>query len=295
MRLLPALLLPLALTLTPKSCQHAPDNGSAAEHTVANLTVEQGQEAAANVQAAREANATAQESPAKSATEGSLDVAADALPVPTPKQLEAARAPMRLALAGDLEAARAGWDKAKGELAVLRDRLAEAVKQRERERTEAERARLQAIAEAKRAAQAEAAHYLNLGGALAAGVFALCAVFGGLTLLQRGAWVLLLLSLLAFGLAQVVSQDWFKWAVLAATGIACGAFAWHNARTSKAVSAQRALSPVVRALDDAYDNGTVEQRALLDTLVFNPLSSDPKMSDADRAAIHQIRADAKCA
>lgn len=279
-----------------------PDTGKA-EAAVSALSSEQAQQASAYVEAGRRANRKAPESPAREATEGSLETAAKALPAPTPEQVAVAMKPVEDALRGDLSEARAKWARAQEAASVLQERLEQAKLDLAAEREAGRRALLEErsraaadVAAAKRAAEDKALGqqvlYLNLaGGAFALG-FGLCVAFGGVALLRAGAWVLGLLSLFAFGLAQIVAAWWFKWAVLG-TGLAgAGAFAWYCFKHRSLQAGVDKLTPVVRqvvtVLDTAYDALSADGKALLDSHVFDPLSK--AMDKADKQVVREVRA-----
>lgn len=145
------------------------------------------------------------------------------------------------------------------------------------------------------------ARTLTCAGVLFAALFGLSAGFGGLAGVKK-AWPFLLLAFMSFGLAQIVSQPWFKWAILGATVIGLGGLAywvWENNKTGKlkeaaeekAAELKKFASQVVPILDQAYDEAGVEAKLILDSTVFEPLSS--KMGDHTKALIHRLRAEAK--
>lgn len=94
-----------------------------------------------------------------------------------------------------------------------------------------------------------------------------------------------------FAAARFVSSDYF-WYVIGAV-IALGAaylayLVWSEQRAKAAV---RALKPIVRVLDEAYESGAENVRRDLDENVFSKLSAEMKAIPGAKATVHQIRAE----
>lgn len=138
--------------------------------------------------------------------------------------------------------------------------------------------------------------------ALAVLSFGLAAAFGGLASLRLvGPFSAILgfAALCCFGLAQVVGQWWFKWAILGVVALALGLAAWWVLRKQregtlkadledKAGSLQGLLRQVVPVLDRAYETADAAGKELLDRTIFQPLSST--MDREEKALVHNLRA-----
>lgn len=197
-----------------------------------------------------------------------------------------------------LEAAKAAETKAREEARVEREESAKKLAD--------ELARIQAshdkqLAELRDGELKFQARTLTCSGILFAALFGLSAGFGGVAGVKK-AWPFLLLALMALGLAQIVSQPWFKWAILGAATIGVvglGYWIWDHNRTGrlkdeaekKAVELKKFASSIVPILDQAYDDGSQTTKDVLDTYVFDPLTD--KMGDQTKALIHRLRAEAK--
>jgi hypothetical protein len=172
-------------------------------------------------------------------------------------------------------------------------------------------ARIQAAEDESRNKVAlEQAKALNGWGAGLTGAamltLALCAVFGGIVALRAVgpfAAVVGLCGLACFGLAQVVSQWWFKWAVLGVVALVGAVIAWWvikkyrasvlgEAASKKAAQLKSALTEIVPVLDDAYDNADAAGAKFMDEMIFAKLSKE-RMDESDKAVVHEIRNDIK--
>jgi hypothetical protein len=263
--------------------------------------------AAANVQAARGANELNPEGNPKAAVEGALSVAQASLPDPRPEHAAKALADVNAALRGDLKTANAAWAQAIAERKQADSELVALQKILDAERrtnAEALRDRDSALLrtindlkadiqrqkdEAKNAVLKDQVLYLNIAGGLFALGFGVATAFGGIATLRAGAWILLPLSLLAFGIAQIVGQAWFLWAVLGAVSVIAGIFIYLAVRNKSVAAAAAAFKPVLKVLDSAYDGATKEVKESLDSAVFDPLSK--LMDRSDKATVHAMRAE----
>lgn len=176
-------------------------------------------------------------------------------------------------------------------------------------------ARITAANAARDAAKLEAANqvladqvtWLNRTAVACSGLavlsFGLAAAFGGIMAIRSvGPFSAIIgfAGLCAFGLAQIVGAWWFKWAILAIVAIILGICAWwvwrHHKRGTLAADAaakltktKAAFAPVVKTLDEVYDEGEAGVRDLMDKLIFSRLSS--RMNSSEKATIHEVRAE----
>lgn len=291
------------------------------------------QRAAGSVYGAGAANAYNAPGLPKQTTAAQIDEAATALPVATPEQRAIKDAQNAKALAGQLDAVLAemkvtGDDnkRLRDELAAARANEAEALRVLAQAKADGERERAEAAAKLQRVldaqndrikkAEDEAKNQVRMAqvdalnkwgaGLAGAGILALglAGVFGGIAAL-RVAGPIALLAILSgmacFGMAQIVGQWWFMWAVLAAV-VACAVIvAWWvikkhkagvlaEATKAKADKATGLLRSVIPVLDSAYDEADAAAKELLDKTVFSRLSS--VMDKDQKAEVHQIRAEA---
>lgn len=291
------------------------------------------QRAAGSVYGASAANTYNPPGLPKQTTAAQIEEAATALPAATPEQRAAKDAQNAKALAGQLDAVLAemrvtGDDnkRLRDELAAARAKEAEALRELaqakadgERERAESA-ARLQRVLDAQndriKKAEDEAKNKVRMAqvdalnkwgaGLAGAGVLALglAGVFGGIAAL-RVAGPIALLAILSgmacFGMAQIVGQWWFMWAVLAAVAACAVIVAWWvikkhkagllaEATKAKADKATSLLHSIIPVLDSAYDEVNETAKELLDKTVFSRLSS--VMDKDQKAEVHKIRADA---
>lgn len=270
----------------------------------------------ANVQAAREANAKQPAGANTTVAEGEL-AAADARMKDTPaspEELAAAAERRMLVEAGKADEARHAYEQARGEAAanadkaVAADEQAKAARQHEKEEHEAYEKRIKEDADATAAAFKaqregvlhEQAKWLSIAAAGCLAIFLLGAGFGQLAGLKI-VWPFSIYAILLFGLAQIVAQPWFIWAVggvVVVGGIVTGAWVRRHylqgdllqAAKDKAAKLASVAKPTVEVLDKAYENAEPSVKAWLDEHVFNVLSG--KMDAAAKAAVHEVRAEA---
>lgn len=157
------------------------------------------------------------------------------------------------------------------------------------------------VAEARAAAAAKAAQSRQVAIFTGAGVIALA--LAGLALWGRQvplAGACALAGLGALGIAQIVGQAWFKWAVAGVGALALAGFAaaiLHAYRRGdlatkterEAARLKDTLGKVVPVLDAAYEDAEEQTKALLDRTIFDRLSS--LFARENKQTIHQIRAD----
>jgi hypothetical protein len=251
---------------------------------------------------------------------------------PSPADAAAAAQRELIVKSGDLARISAQYVAQSGELSALNSRVAAAEQARDaalasaKSEQEASRAKYQAqfdqlaaTANARvKAAQDEANNkvmanqvaWLNRTAAscaaLAVAAIGLGAIFGGITALRTVgpfAALLGLAALMAFGLAQIVGQWWFKWAVLSASGIGvagCAWWVWQHYElgtlaadlAKKSAAAQGVLQQVVPVLDTAYESADATAKTFLDDKVFAPLSAGMDKAGGDlKAVVHTVRAD----
>jgi len=291
------------------------------------------QRASGAVYGAKDANLHNPDGLPKDAVEAQLSEATSALPPPTTEQMLAKEQQNSRILAGELAAVKAEMGQAMDENKALRaqvvakaDELAVLKTAAEKERAEAAK-KLQAqfddftkkVAHAN-AAAAKAADdarnqvmlgqvaWLNRAAAACAGVaivsIGLATVFGGiagLRVVAPLAAICGIASLSCFGLAQIVGQWWFKWAILGSVGAmlgVCGWWVWAHYKdgtlkeSAKAKSAklQSALTTIIPVLDEAYDHAEDSVKAAMDKLIFSRLSA--VMDKTDKATVHEVRATA---
>ena len=217
---------------------------------------------------------------------------------------ELARAQQEAAQARlERDAARA---QEKAALADFERRLEENARANQRARDELEARHRRELDEAAQQVLREQVAWLNRAAAgcaaLAVLSFGLAAMFGGLASLRLvGPFsaILGLGALVCFGLAQIVGQWWFKWAILAAVLAVLALVAWWVLKKQKegtlkqklegrAASLQGLLTQVVPVLDKAYEGAEQSGKELLDRTIFQPLSST--MNRDEKALVHQLRA-----
>ena len=267
----------------------------------------------------------------KEAVATNLEEAASALPPPTADQkLQREKDNARI-LAGELAAVKAEKGQAISENLALRASLSATEKRAQdaeakavaaeaaavKERAEAA-AKLQAVLdsmtaritaaenEAKNKAMLAQVGMFNEWGAwlTGAGVLALglAGIFGGIAGLRVVGPIAALAvacGMACFGIAQIVGQPWFKWAVLGIVSLVLGVCAWwvvkkyqqgvlKEAAEEKAAKVTGALKAVVPVMDHAYDEASADVRELLDKTIFSRLSS--AMDKEQKATVHEIRA-----
>ena len=108
-------------------------------------------------------------------------------------------------------------------------------------------------------------------------------------------------SLACFGLAQIVGQQWFKWAILGLFVVLLGIAVWWayrkyqdgrlmEATRSKTEKLSRVVANVVPVLDRAYEDADDALKQVLDAKIFSKLST--AMDKADKVVVHEVRAEA---
>lgn len=290
------------------------------------------QNAAGSVFGAKDANQSNPDGLPKEATAAQLIEAESALPSPTAEQKLLKQQQNVDILTGQLAKVKAEMgqqisenERLKLSLSAAEQRAADAEKRElqatiaaEKERKEAAQ-KLQRIIDgyAKRLEDAEKAardkvaneqakeftlwgRWLTGAAVLAAG---LAGVFGGIAGLRTVgplAGLALVCGLACFGLAQIVSQEWFKWAVLGLVALVFGFCAWwaiskykqgvlKEKLEAKAAKATGLLKEIVPVLDDAYDNAAQQGKELMDLTIFSRLKDS--LTKEQRAVIHEVRAE----
>ena len=256
---------------------------------------------------------------------GELELAQKRLGSVTPDAVEADAAKQRKALVetGKLEEARAAYDKAEASAMKLAQDLAKAMAERDAARASEEAARRSFLAQLEQnrisnQAALDAAHNevlrdqvrsLNIAAAscigLAMAAMGLGFVFGGIASIRAiGPAVAMLgvAGLMCFGLAQIVGQWWFKWAILIATSgivtwVAVWAYRHYKQGNLKAEAEAKAsqfnnvLQAVVPTLDKAYDNADNTIKTWIEQNIYQKLSK--VMDSQDKRVIHLVRAENK--
>lgn len=272
---------------------------------------DQQSKAAAAVAAATTANEQNPPGAPQAAVRGELTVAAAHLPAPSDEDRAAALTRANLALSGQLASAQQQWTAATAAADTLRARIAELERTVQAERETAARELARRLSEAEertrhqvRQAQVAALNrwgaYLTGASLLALGLAAVFGSFAGLRTVGPLAALAFLGGLACFGIAQIVGQPWFMWAVLATVALGFGLCAWWvvakyragvlaeklAARADKLNGALRAVVPV---LDQAYDEADATVRDLLDRTIFSRLSA--AMDRQQKQTVHEIRAE----
>lgn len=313
------------------------------------------QQAAGAVYGASDANRHNPDGMPKEAVASQLEEAASALPAPTPEQKAAKAEQNGRILAGQLAEVKKEMGQAITENQALRGKLAESEKREAEITAAAEKERREAAAKlqrqfdemTKRIADAQAATkeaesrarnqvmqaqviWLNRSavglGAIAVLSIGVAGFFGGIAAL-RGvapfAAICFLGALVCFGMAQIVGQAWFMWAVLAVVCVALGVTAvwvWKKYKLgtlkedaeAKVAKLKKFAGTVVPVLDQAYEEADkivqdalddavqmalkhgstgakVSGQKILDDLIFSKLST--KMDASEKRAVHEIRAE----
>jgi hypothetical protein len=146
--------------------------------------------------------------------------------------------------------------------------------------------------------QDKQALYLNIAGGVFLLIFGLGVGFGQLAGLKI-VYPFGILSLMCLGLAQIITQWWFKYGVLGATLlllIVVGVWFYQHyqkgnllqATQAQATKLQTTLSQVVPVIDNAYNNADTATQKVLDDTVFNNLSTS--MTKDAKSVIHLVRA-----
>lgn len=151
------------------------------------------------------------------------------------------------------------------------------------------------LEEAREGVKRGQAKGLNWAGGICFAIFALGIGFGGLVGLRK-TWIFALFGLMCFGLAQIVTQWWFPWAIGIATVSGVSAvvyYLWrlHQLGKLKEVLSEKvqtvagALEGVVPVLDQAYETASPEIQKWLEQNVFKRI----KMPDEQRAVVREIK------
>jgi hypothetical protein len=119
--------------------------------------------------------------------------------------------------------------------------------------------------------------------------------------LAEGSVLSAVLSAASFASARFFASKWFVWVMGIAGAVAGGALLFHKLKTSHEASEtakkklvyQKFGEAVVPVMDDAYDNASAEDKAILDAKIFDQLSA---VEDAQvKALVDEIRASIKLA
>ena len=323
---------PTAITAAQAATDSAHAAADAAAQSLADTTAARDSKLAANIYAAAESNAASVDSPEKTITTGELGIAVARMPGVRPDdaeltaahdraalvrngQLEEAAAATRAARAdaakfsAQLDASRAAYDAAIKERDAARAAEVKAVRSiaaaQEKARVE-EDARLRKLAAAEQQSQAlwlRIAAILCVLGVVIGGVLGKLDGLKATAPLGAGAVALL-------GLAQLVSQTWFKYAIGVMLLAALVVYAIHlykkhqalaaaDAATAEATTAAQeaqveleaaneTIESIVPVLDTAYDNADAAQKTILDSTIFTPLGT--AMNAESRQIIRDIRA-----
>lgn len=272
---------------------------------------DQQSKAAAAVAAATTANEQNPAGPPQAAVRGELTVASAHLPAPTEADRAAALTRVNLALTGQLTAAQQQWSAAVTAADALRARVAElertvaaeretAARELQRRLNEAEERTRNQVRTAQVAALNRWGAYLTGAAVLALGLAAVFGSFAGVRTVGPLAGLAFLAGLACFGIAQIVGQPWFMWAVLAVVALGFGLCAWWvvakyragvlaEKLAARATKLNGALRSVVPVLDAAYDEADATARDLLDRTVFSRLSA--AMDREQKQTVHEIRAE----
>lgn len=268
----------------------------------------------ANIQAARKENATQPPANATTSVEGELGVAEARLADTPPDLAEQVAAAERKTLieAGKASAAQQAYTAAAKEATDnakqvgTAEEAARTARQHEKDEQANYEKRIEndaKVTQEKFKAQQdgilhEQAKWLSIAAAGCLAIFLLGAGFGQLAGLKI-VWPFSVYAVVLFGLAQLVSQPWFLWAVggaIVVGGVITGVWVRRHylqgdllqATQDKAAKWNSVVKPTVEVLDKAYDNAEVPIKNWLDEHVFGVLSS--KMDAAAKSAVHEVRA-----
>lgn len=279
-----------------------------------------------NVTTARGANKSNSPGPFQIVVDSELSLAEGKLAGVDADPAELAAGAQRRALVeqGKAEEARAAYDKAQknaenlsNEVAVAKAAEQQAISDRDAARAAEEIARKTFIAQLaqnqkdnkaaidklkrdyEESAAKEQAFWLNIGGTVCILIFAAGIGIGKLKGLEI-VWPFGLLALIAFGLAQIVMQAWFKWAVLSGVVLIVGAVIWWIVRQYKthqekeaikgvATQLKTVVDDVVPTLELSYKHAPQEVKDVLDEYVFTPL--DKRMDKSTKAFIKTKQAE----
>lgn len=140
--------------------------------------------------------------------------------------------------------------------------------------------------------------WLNIAGAACVVLFGVLCWIGGLAG-AKSAWPFAVGGPLCWGLAQLVAEWWFKWAVfgvMAGGFVVGGIWLWKHLKLGEAKVVAEAktakvtavLHDIVPVLDEAAKSDPAT-KAVLDEHVFAPLGD--KMNDTEKQMVKQVRAD----
>lgn len=209
----------LLAAIVPKACTTTPAPTQVrSASALGEAKDDQASKAAASVAAARTANQQNPDSPAKSAVEGELSVAASNLPLPKEADAKEADARVALALTGEIAKAQLAWAKARADADVL----AKKVDDLERKVAEEQAKAAAEIARIKREADERQAGFVvrvcaGVGAAVLLGSIALAAFLiwsGTANPKSLGACAIGVVSAIGcFALTQFLAHPWIPYAV----------------------------------------------------------------------------------
>lgn len=94
-----------------------------------------------------------------------------------------------------------------------------------------------------------------------------------------------------FATARFLSSDYFWYAIGGVLALGAGYVGYLVWSEQRAKAAVRALKPIVRALDDAYESADDAVKKDLDANVFSKLSAEMKQVPGAKSLIHSVRAE----
>jgi len=269
------------------------------------------------------ANKQSEDSKAKEATQAELGLAQRILGEPTEQSKLEAGKRVTAVLTGQLDEIRKLYKDAESQLIALQGGLASKDAEIVKLHSNVESLKIESDKEIKKhaakiadliadkekqlaKAKDEATQYvmkqqvlwLNISGGICILIFAAGIGFGGGIAGLRMTWIFGVIGLLAFGLAQIVSQWWFMWAVLTAIVIALGICVYwgyrqyknHTLKESlqdKANKATDVINAIVPVLDNAWNDADTLLKKSLDDLIFSKLGN--QMDKEQKATIHLVR------
>lgn len=133
---------------------------------------------------------------------------------------------------------------------------------------------------------------LRIIGIICVIAFGLTAYYGGKPAFLSISAPLGVLGCVCLGLAQIIAQWWFKYAVGGVCLIILGLCVYALIKYIKEKQAYNNIKEISKAvvpvLDELYENSTDEEKKLLDEKIFSKLSS--KMNQDTKDMIHLVRA-----
>lgn len=155
-----------------------------------------------------------------------------------------------------------------------------------------------ALQQAKNEEAHRQANIFNIAGGVSMIAFMLAVGFGGLAG-ARAFWPFVVGALICFGMAQLVSQWWYKWAVLGTLGLGAGGTIWwlfkiHFSKVASEVKASQykeVLNEVVPALDNVIENADEKTKQFIEAHTTVPMRK--LMSKSAKAVVHTIRSELK--